>query len=69
MPRRACRGLANVVSADPAVAAENAIDFGGGAASATFGPNAMVRIDGRLVYVDDCPDDGFDDFVHPASDV
>ena len=61
--------LATVVTAGPAAAADNALSFEGGGTTKTFGSNAAVRIDGRLAYEEDCPEDGFEDFVYPATDV
>jgi hypothetical protein len=43
------------VPLDARAAGADALDFGGGATSATFGVNAVVRIDGRLTYETRCP--------------
>lgn len=60
---------ATLTMASPAGAAENRIDFGGGATGTTVGAGAVVRIDGRLVFETECPEEGYPDFVYPATDV
>ncbi|HXV58660.1 MAG TPA: Calx-beta domain-containing protein [Gaiellaceae bacterium] len=49
--------------------AADTIGFGDQGASATFGANAIVRIDGTITYASDCPEPGIDDFFYPATDV
>jgi alpha-tubulin suppressor-like RCC1 family protein len=56
------------VPLDARAAGADALDFGGGATSATFGANAVVRIDGRLTYETRCPG-GIPDWFYPATDV
>src|SRR5262245_54319904 len=45
------------------------ISFGEQGATATFGANEMVKIDGAIRYAADCPDGGIDDFFYAATDV
>jgi hypothetical protein len=49
--------------------AADAISFGEQGQSATFGANAIVRIDGSITYDSNCPESGIDDFFYPATDV
>ena len=49
--------------------AADAISFGDQGQSATFGANAIVRIDGSITYDSNCPEPGIDDFFYPATDV
>ena len=48
---------------------ENQLILPGGGASVALGPNAVLRVDGRLQYVTECSEGGIGDFVYPASDV
>jgi hypothetical protein len=49
--------------------AADTLRFGDEGASASFGANAIVRIDGTITYASDCPEPGIDDFFFPATDV
>jgi alpha-tubulin suppressor-like RCC1 family protein len=54
----------------PAAAlAADTLSFGEAGATATFGANAIVRIDGSITYASDCPKPGINDFFYPATDV
>ncbi len=64
--------LAVVIGATvlPATAsAADALSFGDQGPSATFGANAIVRIDGSITYETNCPEPGIKDFFYPATDV
>src|SRR4051794_19550080 len=49
--------------------AADSISFGDEGTKATFGANAIVRVDGTITYRDDCPVPGVKDFFYPATDV
>ena len=49
--------------------AADALTFGEQGQSATYGANAIVRIDGSITYDSNCPEGGIDDFFFPATDV
>lgn len=51
------------------VRADNLLSFPDGSQQAVFGPNAMIRIDGRILYETECDDPGIPDFFYPATDV
>lgn len=56
------------LSAGSVKADDNALILPGGGTSVTLGPNAVLRVDGRLRYFTNC-DGGINDFVYPATDV
>src|SRR3954447_25678693 len=60
--------LAGLCFAAQAQAADS-ISFGDQGQTATFGANAIVRIDGSITYTTDCPKPGIKDFFYPATDV
>ena len=72
LPRRAAVALAVALAAALFTAeaqAADSISFGDQGQTATFGANAVVRIDGSITYNTDCPKPGIKDFFYPATDV
>ena len=72
LPRRAAVALAVALAAALFTAeaqAADSISFGDQGQTATFGANAIVRIDGSITYDTDCPKPGIKDFFYPATDV
>ena len=70
--RRAVAALAAVAATGFFAAAAQAADsmsFGDQGPSASFGANAIVRIDGSITYESHCPKPGINDFFYPATDV
>jgi alpha-tubulin suppressor-like RCC1 family protein len=70
--RRALAALTAVIAAGCFTAqaqAADTISFGESGPTATFGMNAVVRIDGTITYRNDCPKPGINDFFYPATDV
>jgi hypothetical protein len=61
--------IASTVPASPASADDNALILPGGEASVILGPNAVLRVDGRLRSFRNCTSPGINDFVYPATDV
>jgi alpha-tubulin suppressor-like RCC1 family protein len=70
--RGALAALAAVIAAGCFTAqalAADTLSFGESGPTATFGMNAVVRIDGTISYRNDCPKPGINDFFYPATDV
>jgi hypothetical protein len=70
--RRALTALAVALAAACFTAeaqAADSISFGDQGQTATFGANAIVRIDGTITYESHCPKPGINDFFYPATDV
>lgn len=57
------------VGVNPASANDDVLTLPGGEATVTLGPNAVLRIDGKLSYNNSCDDDGVNDFAYAASDI
>lgn len=71
--RHTKRALAVAVAAALFTAAEaqaaDSLSFGEQGSRASFGANAIVRIDGSISYRNDCPKPGISDWFYPATDV